>query len=204
MEPIDNCPLCASGAKLAQKIFIHMIQYVRNAEGHIEAVPVVWERSAGQYATKLKTLIEEYGPLSDCIFKIRRNGKEGDKDTTYEILFGAPNIYKEELYPKNTEVFKDYTALGRIVLNKNANEIVEFLTTGNFPQRTRESNNTANVAQTPVDNTVNNPSFNPPTSNYGADSYTPREPVAYPNTPTGPSVPNAYNNPTTNRPTRYY
>ena len=140
-EPIDNCPLCKANEKIQQRFYIHMIQYVQDAPtGAITAVPVVWDRAAGEYATKFKTLIEEYGPLSNQIFKIKRNGKAGDMSTTYEILFGSPNMYPESMYPKNLEVFKDYTALGKIVLDKNYNEINTYLATGNFPQA---ANNTA-------------------------------------------------------------
>lgn len=148
-EPIDNCPLCKANEKIQQRFYIHMIQYVQDATGTITAVPVVWDRAAGEYATKFKTLIEEYGPLSNQIFKIKRNGKAGDMSTTYEILFGSPNMYPETLYPKNTEVFKNYTALGKIVLDKNYNDIVTYLNTGNFPQVT---NNTTN--NTAVNNNV--------------------------------------------------
>ena len=151
-EPIDNCPLCKANEKIQQRFYIHMIQYVQDATtGAITAVPVVWDRAAGEYATKFKTLIEEYGPLSNQIFKIKRNGKARDMSTTYEILFGSPNMYPETMYPKNTEVFKDYTALGRIVLDKNYDEINTYLATGNFPQAANTAvnvNNAPNNAST--------------------------------------------------------
>ena len=146
-EPIDNCPLCKANEKIQQRFYIHMIQYVQDpSTGAISAIPVVWDRTAGEYATKFKTLIEEYGPLSNQIFKIKRNGKAGDMSTTYEILFGSPNMYPETMYPKNTEIFKGYSALGKIVLDKNYNEITTYLNTGNFPQVSNTSNNTSNVS----------------------------------------------------------
>ena len=72
-EPVENCPLCAQNNQVWQRIFIHMIEYVKNPDNQVIAKPVVWERSAYQYGNKLKTMIEEYGPLSDCIFRIKRN-----------------------------------------------------------------------------------------------------------------------------------
>lgn len=134
-DPIANCPFCAQGTPLQQRFFIHMIQY-ENVNGQITAKPVVWERSANEYGNKLKTMIEEYGPLSECIFKIKRNGAAGDMNTTYEILFCNPNVYRSDLYPKDTSSFDNYNALGTVVLDKNYNEITEYLATGSFPQST--------------------------------------------------------------------
>lgn len=147
-EPIDNCPLCKNGEKIQQRFYIHMIQYIQDpATGKITPTPVVWDRAAGEYATKFKTLIEEYGPLSDQIFKIKRNGKAGDMSTTYEILFGSPNMYPENLYPKTVEAFNNYSALGRIVLDKNYSDINTFLATGTFPQAANTAaQNSANTA----------------------------------------------------------
>lgn len=137
-EPLDNCPLCKSGSNIQQRFFIHMIQYEKDQTGNITATPVVWERAAKEYATKLTTLMQEYGPLSDNVFKIRRNGKKGDMGTTYEILYGNPNIYRPDIYPKDATPFEGYTALGKIVFDKTFEEINEYLATGNFPQRQRQ------------------------------------------------------------------
>ena len=85
-EPMDNCPFCKSGVKIQQRFFIHMIQYIKDpSTNQITAKPVVWERAANEYAIKFRTLIDEYGPLSNCVFKIRRNGQAQPMDTTYEI-----------------------------------------------------------------------------------------------------------------------
>lgn len=133
-EPLDKCPLCAKGEKVQQRFFIHMIQYVTEDNGEIVAQPVIWERAAGEYATKLKTLIDEYGPLSENLFKIKRNGEAKSMDTTYEIMYAAPVAYPHERYPKNEEAFKNYTALGRVVLDKTFNEVSTFVSTGAFPK----------------------------------------------------------------------
>lgn len=150
-EAVDNCPLCKAGTKIQSKIFIHMIQYVTNAQGQIEAKPVVWERSFA-YATKLKNDIDEYGPLSNCIFKIRRNGKAGDMQTTYDMRLGNPNMYNEANYPKLPDAFNGYTALGTVVLDKNYEEISAFLANGAFPEvKKPQSNSSETVASAPVE-----------------------------------------------------
>ena len=83
-DPLDKCPLCKNGTKLENRIYIHLIHYVKDENGNIVAVPKVWERSLA-YAKELAGLINEYGPLSDCIFKIKRNGAVKSMDTTYQV-----------------------------------------------------------------------------------------------------------------------
>lgn len=149
-EPMDKCPLCQAGHKIQQRFFIHMIQYEKDPQtGAVVATPVVWERAAREYATKLKTLIDEYGPLSQCVFKIRRNGKKGTMDTTYEILYGNPNIYRPDIYVADKGALEGYTALGKVVLDKDYNELTQFIATGNFPQRQQPNNNVAPAAAVP-------------------------------------------------------
>ena len=155
-DPMDNCPLCKNGTKVQSKIFIHMIQYVTNEQGQIEAKPVVWERPMG-YATKLKSDIDEYGPLSECIFKVKRHGKAGDKNTTYEMKLGNPNMYNEASYPKLDNAFENYSACGTVVLDKSYEEIAEFVATGQFPETAKNTNNesaapTAPAVETPRGN----------------------------------------------------
>lgn len=130
--PTTDCPLCASGNGITNRIFINMLQYFADAQGQIIAKPVVWERSL-VYATKLKTLIDEYGPLSECIFKIKRSGAAGSMETTYEIMYCNPKVYRDELYPITADAFKDYSALGTIILNKNFQDLSTFVATGSFP-----------------------------------------------------------------------
>lgn len=141
-EPVDMCPLCRQNIKSQNRIFINMLQYFKEEDGSIVAEPVVWERSMA-YATKLKNLIDEYGPLSDCIFKIKRNGAKGSMDTTYDIFYCNPKIFRDDLYEKVEGAFKDQRILGTIVLDKNVDEITTFLQTGKFPQTSNSGNNDA-------------------------------------------------------------
>lgn len=201
------CPLCASGNKAQYRFFVHMIQYVQDEKGQIVAKPVIWDRSAQQMSKKLVSMIHEYGPLSDCVFKIRRNGAAGSMETTYEIMFANPNIYKPELYPMIPNAFDNYNTLGYKVLDKNAEEMRAFLATGNFPT---PSNNAAPAAtQAPAYSAPPVPNTQPaPTPqvapNYGA-------PAGYSAAPTGYAAPPATGgyvgnegNTATARPNRYY
>lgn len=132
-DSADKCPLCAMGEQVQRRMFIHMIQYVKEGE-YIAAKPVVWERSM-QYANNLRDMINEYGPLSDQIFKIKRSGAAGSQDTKYAIMYANPQMYPASVYPKDADLFKDYHALGTVVLDKTPEEIQEFLITGNFPMK---------------------------------------------------------------------
>lgn len=154
-DPLDVCPLCYAGHKTSQRFFIHLLQYVKNNEtGEIEVIPAVWERSTA-YCTTLKNLIEEYGPLSESIFKIRRNGAKGDMQTTYSIMFGNPSIYKEEFYPKDTEAFEDFSVINTMVMQKNENEMQYFLNCGEFPST--ENDDKPTETADPTTPSVNRP-----------------------------------------------
>lgn len=143
--PVDQCPLCAAGNAVGYRMFINMVQYTKDAAGQTIPKPVVWERSVS-YANRLKSLIEEYGPLSDCLFKIKRNGAAGSMETTYDILFCNPKVYRDDLYPKACEdVFSQYSALGTIIMNKNFSELNTYLATGQFPAAPQQ-NATQNAA----------------------------------------------------------
>lgn len=125
-EPTDNCPLCRAGKNLEYRLYIHLIEYVKNENGKVIAMPRVWERSAA-YVNTLTNLMNEYGPLSDNIFKIVRNGEKGSKSTTYDITYGKPDIYREEIYPKVNDAFKDYKAVGTIVLDYKYDKLEELV-----------------------------------------------------------------------------
>lgn len=205
-QPLNACPLCEGGEKIQQRIYIQMIQYVVD-NGQIVPKAVVWERPASTYAKKLKALIDEYGVLSDYIFKVKRNGAAGSMDTSYELMLGHPNLYPNDKYPK-VNLFEGYNSLDHAVMNKGYNDMVTFINTGNFPS---SNNNT----QAPVNNIPTSPQRY--TSALSVSTYTP--PVAPPNTADAPqSVGNTYatysdaskvdttnnNSAPIGRPTRYY
>lgn len=204
-DPVNVCPLCAADNKTSYRFFVHMIHYVKDDKGNIVAKPVVWDRAAKPMSQKLVSMIHEYGPLSQSIFKIRRNGKAGSMETTYEIMFANPNIYKPELYPMVPGAFDNYNTLGYKVLDKNAEDMQAFLTTGNFPL---PNSNSANpVANAPAYTTP--PTNQPPVPQ---ESSTPYTPPAYNNPSAGynsPSIPpvggyTPSEGSGTARPNRYY
>lgn len=125
-DPMDMCPFCAANKKFATRLYIHLIQYVRDENNQIVAQPKVWERSTA-YAKQLAEYINEYGPLSDMIFKIKRSGAKGSMDTTYTIIPANAKLYPEDIYARDSSLFDGYEALGHAVLDKNYEEMVAML-----------------------------------------------------------------------------
>ena len=173
-DPIENCPLCASGTKINQRFFIKMIQYDKTqdpATGMVKVTPkaMLWERSTA-YAKTLKSYLDNYGPLSDIICKIIRHGKAGDMQTTYEIVPNLnKNIYKDEVYVKDTNLFGDFTAFGTIVMDRTYDEIMQFQMTGQFPVREKKQEAQAEApVQTYAPQAPMNQGFVPPQYNQTA------------------------------------
>lgn len=131
-DPVEVCPLCESGNPSQQRFYVHLIQYVRGEDGRITPEAKVWERSLA-YATTIKNLIVEYGPLSRSIFKIKRNGAAGSMDTTYSVMYASPNMYPEQSYPKVPNAFEGYTAIGTAVLDKSKEDLAVYVAEGAFP-----------------------------------------------------------------------
>lgn len=136
-DEINACPLCAAGEPIQQRLYIHLLEYVRQDDGSVKPFARVWERSV-QYISTLKNLIDEYGPLSDNIFKIKRNGEPGSMDTTYSILYASPNTCNPNIYVKDMELAKNIKSLGSAVIDKNYDELVAFVngTSEPVPQQT--------------------------------------------------------------------
>lgn len=191
-RPIEDCPFCAAKISTSQVFYVHLIQYVKDETGKVTPTPVLWSRSARQMSQKLNSLIEEYGPLSDCIFKIRRNGKAGDMHTTYEILYGNPNVYREDIYPKVPNAFEGYEVVGKQVLDKNAGEMQFFLENNQFPERQKKTSVSVDDIVDDTSTPITEPAANIPVTTYPNPGVT--------NTPT----PSTTTTTTATRPVRYY
>lgn len=121
-EKLDHCPLCAKGDPVYTKFYIKLIQYERDENDNLVAVPKVWERPAN-FSNILKSMYEEYGVLSDSVYKIKRRGKKGDLHTTYDIIPANPAIYKPEIYVKDFAAFDTYNLHDYVVLDKSYDEL---------------------------------------------------------------------------------
>ena len=132
-DPIEKCPMCANNVDFRNRMFIYFVEYIRQEDGTFMVQPRVWERPARDYAMKLKGYLDNYGPLSNMICKIVRHGKARDMGTTYEIIPNlSKDIYPDSVFVPDFSAFNGVKALGRYVLDKDANEML----TSNYTQPT--------------------------------------------------------------------
>ena len=125
-DPIDKCPLCQAQYKIVPKLFLKVFN-----EDTQECQ--IWERGK-TYFQRMAGLCAHYTPLVNEVIEIQRHGKKGDLKTTYEF-------FPVENSPVNLEDYECADPLGTIILNKNADEMNEFLQLGDFPDAS------TNVAQ---------------------------------------------------------
>lgn len=206
MQPVDACPICASDKVPQQKIFIPLVEYSRDEKGEVVAEPKIWERPAS-YGNVLNSLVEDYGPLSESVFKVIRHGAAGERGTTYSVNYCKPEIYRPDIYVKDGSAFDGFKVVGRIVLDLTKEEAIDVLN-GNVPERLNRSRNAGNREETR--------SYVEPTPEPSSMSYAPQEtyvaptkeevsyaePVAAPKPRFNPAPAPATSVPT--RPKRYY
>lgn len=120
-EPLEKCPFCAAQMKVTPRLFLKLFN---EDAGECQ----IWERSKSYYQ-KLSGYATRYKPLYNEIIEIERHGKKGDKQTDYQFFpidNQAINIEDEQ--------YECSEPLGTIILDKTADEMNEYLDTGDFPQ----------------------------------------------------------------------
>ena len=117
-EPLDMCPLCAAQFKVVPKLFIKLFN---EDLGECQ----IWERGK-TYFQRISSLSSRYNPLVNEVVEIERNGKAGDKQTSYEF-------YPISNSPVNLEDYDCPEPLGTIILDKTADDMNVYLDTGFFP-----------------------------------------------------------------------
>ena len=130
-EPLEKCPFCAKGEKIKQRVYIKMLQYDPQTR---KPSAMIWDRPANVFVPMIKSYIDNYGPLTQIMCKIIRHGS--GLDTKYDIIPNLnPQMYNLNDYPVDMSGFEDFKVLGRMVLDKTADEMNAFIQTGNFPQK---------------------------------------------------------------------
>ena len=137
----DNCPLCSAVAngntsigKASKKVFIQMLVSYKDATTgqFAAAIPVIWERPAG-FANEIASKLRDYGPLTERVFKVTRNGAAGSMQTTYTISY-IPVYDKPEAVPTDFSAFNNFNIAKHSFWEKSIEEINTFLATGSFPE----------------------------------------------------------------------
>lgn len=136
-DSLDKCPLCAHGTQITDKIFVKLLHYkVDPTNGTVTVIPCVWERGMN-VARTLASYMLEYGSLKDLVFKIKRTGS--GLDTKYDIMYVDQAKYNENVFNKDKLAILDTIKLtGRFIMDKTADEIEQFIQTGEFPTKQRE------------------------------------------------------------------
>ena len=130
-QPLDVCPLCAAGEKVAYRAYVPLVYYEQTENNETVAVPALWEQ-APRIRETLQSFVVDYPDLRNYLFKIVRHGKKGDPSTTYTILPANPAIYKDDIFKKDFSGF-DSLDFERFVATKTAEEMNQFLAEGDFP-----------------------------------------------------------------------
>jgi hypothetical protein len=116
-DPIDKCPLCQAQYKIVPKLFLKLYN-----EDTQECQ--IWERGK-TYFQRMAGLAAHYNPLCNEVIEVQRHGKKGDMKTTYEF-------FPVESSPINLDDYECSEPLGTIILDKDADEMNEYLRTGEF------------------------------------------------------------------------
>lgn len=117
-DPMDVCPLCAAGLKTK---VVMMLAMVDQADGKIK----IWNRGK-TFIPKIKNFVNRWGDMTEKPVDIIRNGKKGDKKTTYDIQISPAE-------PIDISQYEKPEFLGGYIMDKDADEMQEYLDTGSFP-----------------------------------------------------------------------
>lgn len=115
----QDCPLCANGNQAEDRIYIHVWDYADNREK-------VWERT-DKILPELEKIQANWTPLNTAVLKITR---KGDSFPKYSVEALNPMQYANV---DNSLV--DEALAVRFAYNRKAEDLVEFIRTGKFPER---------------------------------------------------------------------
>lgn len=122
-EPKNKCPFCESDYFQRAKLYIPIYDLD-------DKEVKIWERGKNFFG-KISSICARYAtgnvPLVAHTFEVERHGKSGDTQTTYEIYETGVDDTKLSDLPEIPNV------LGSIILDKNADDMREYLDTGYFP-----------------------------------------------------------------------
>lgn len=94
----DGCTLCAEHVKLDVRFFAKALAYIFDeSAGCVKAVNTVWDRPSAFADIDIKNLIQEYGDLTQSLFKIKRNGTGTNTRYTINVITNTA-VYKPEIY----------------------------------------------------------------------------------------------------------
>ena len=128
-SPIDDCPFCRAKKYQIAKLFVPLYN-------EDEQKVQVWERGKKFFA-KISGICSRYNkaPIFQQTFEIVRNGKPGDKQTSYEIYRTEDDIDKDA----RLDDYDMPEILGGTILDKSAEDMEFYLDAGYFPPEEDEA-----------------------------------------------------------------
>lgn len=137
----DLCPLCKSGNKAKHKTYLKMLVYSKDDDGAVTYKAVAWERPSMIIQDIINAIQEgieddKYPagtPIRDMMFKIKRNGKKGDRGTTYRITALNPSVYPATTFKPDFSAFEDFDITHHSYMVRTAEDMQHFLKKGEFP-----------------------------------------------------------------------
>lgn len=109
----EDCPLCNSGFKRIEKLFIQLYD-------EDDGVVKTWDRGKS-FVPKLLTYVNRYGSLVEQPIEIERQGKRGNKKTTYDLFPLEKDNAVLEDYPEKQEL------LGSLILDLSEEQMEEVI-----------------------------------------------------------------------------
>ena len=109
----EDCPLCNRGFKRIEKLFIQLYD-------EDDGVVKTWDRGKS-FVPKLLTYVNRYGSLVEQPIEIERQGKRGNKKTTYDLFQLEKDNAVLEDYPEKQEL------LGSLILDLSEEQIEEVI-----------------------------------------------------------------------------
>ena len=143
-DPIDMCPFCREdkagrkGMNVQARLFVPVYNIEEDAVQIWDRGKTMFEKMAGlcaRYATKRNFV--------NNILDVQRFGAPKDKQTTYEMYFVEADDVELEDLPEVPDV------VGRLVLDKTADDMEYYLETGEFPPTEDEEEEEAPVRRRP-------------------------------------------------------
>lgn len=131
-DPLDVCPMCAAGLKTQ---VVMMLAMVDQKDRKIK----IWNRGK-TFIPKIKNFVNRWGDMTQKPVDIIRNGRRGDKKTTYDIQISPAK-------PIDISQYEKPEFLGGYIMDKTADEMQEYLDTGSFPDSDNNMSEESEVKQ---------------------------------------------------------
>lgn len=161
----DNCQFCAQGVKVDTRFFAKALVYVVDETGNIKIVNTVWDRPSAFADIDIKNLIQEYGDLSQQLFKIKRNGTGTATRYTISIVMNA-TVYNPAVYKA------DFTELNKVDASKILSKSI-----AQYNEAVNPSAASVNAAPAmPAMQPAAAPTYAAPAQTYAAEPVTPAAP----------------------------